>query len=211
MYMLQPYVLQPFLVAIAAAAPRAQPPLKAEALYTGLPPASGLYAPFVHRTFELLDEAAVPLAPYPSPGDLQLLRSGDGHGGATPALLSVRAFSSERLRHGRLLLLDGGPSLQVLNLCFFPRLDSALPTLSADLVTLPGGSLVAIDWHSLDAELSAGLHSCRAADCPTQRAWRSSRLASPSALNHLRQPNGPARPHCAEAEARLDAAPPASR
>ena len=145
---------------LAAAAPRA-PPLNAEALYTGLPPASGLYAPFVHRTFELLDEAAIPLAPYPSPADLQLLRSGDGHGGAAPALLSVRAFSSERLRHGRLLLLDGGPSLQVLNLCFFPRLDSALPTLSADLVTLPGGSLVAIDWHSLDAELSAGLHSCR--------------------------------------------------
>mmetsp|Transcript_16202 Transcript_16202/g.51724 ORF Transcript_16202/g.51724 Transcript_16202/m.51724 type:complete len:287 (+) Transcript_16202:14-874(+) len=150
---------------LAAAAPRA-PPLNAEALYTGLPPASGLYAPFVHRTFELLDEAAIPLAPYPSPADLQLLRSGDGHGGAAPALLSVRAFSSERLRHGRLLLLDGGPSLQVLNLCFFPRLDSALPTLSADLVTLPGGSLVAIDW----------------------------------------QPNGPARPHCAEAEAQLDTA-----
>ena len=79
-YMLQPYMLQPFLVALAAAAPRAQPPLKAEALYTGLPPASGLYAPFVHRTFELLDEAAVPLAPYPSPGDLQLLRGVDRFG-----------------------------------------------------------------------------------------------------------------------------------
>ena len=45
----------------------------------------------------------------------------------------------------RSLLLDAGPALQVLNLCLFPSLDHSLPTFSADLVTLPGGTLIAVD------------------------------------------------------------------
>ena len=33
----------------------------------------------------------------------------------------------------------------MLNVCLFPYLEFDLPTLSADLVTLPGGHLIAID------------------------------------------------------------------
>mmetsp|Transcript_8779 Transcript_8779/g.26981 ORF Transcript_8779/g.26981 Transcript_8779/m.26981 type:complete len:243 (+) Transcript_8779:3-731(+) len=104
-----------------------------------IPSPTGTYAPFVSRTYEMLAEAGVTMRPYEIPDELAVV---EGAGGAH---LTVRSFCTDKLRQGRLLLLDGGPSLQVLNLCFFPRLDLPLPTFSADLVTLRGGSLIAID------------------------------------------------------------------
>jgi len=123
--------------------PRASRTLLLAALGVGsavhVPAPTGTYGRFVTRTFDFLAESGTALHPYTVPEGLSVLE------GARGAKLTVRSFSTDKLRHARLLLLDGGPGLQVLNLCFFPRLDLALPTFSADLVTLPGGSLIAID------------------------------------------------------------------
>ena len=59
--------------------------------------------------------------------------------------LSLHAHRSAKLRHIRAAHIQGGDGLQVLNVCLFPYLEFDLPTFSADLVTLPGGHLIAID------------------------------------------------------------------
>lgn len=104
-----------------------------------VPAPTGTYGPFVHHALDLVEESGMLMHPYAVPDELRVLE------GARGAQLTVRSFCTDKLRQGRVLLLDGGPSLQVLNICLFPRLDLPLPTFSADLVTLPGGSLVAID------------------------------------------------------------------
>jgi phycoerythrobilin:ferredoxin oxidoreductase len=45
--------------------------------------------------------------------------------------------------------VQGGNALQVLNFVIFPRLDYDLPFFGADLVTLPGGHLIALDMQPL--------------------------------------------------------------
>jgi len=89
------------------------------------------------------------MAQRPYPVDEQLLHcetlSGAGKR-QQPVRLKVRAFSSDALRQVRMAHIEGGSSLQVLNFCAFPALEYGLPAFAADLVTLPGGHLIAIDW-----------------------------------------------------------------
>jgi len=93
------------------------------------------------RTLALLNESGISLQR--SPIDDQL--SNRESTGTRPVVLTASAYRAEKLRQLRAVELDGGSSLQVLNLCIFPELDFALPTFAADLVTLPGGHLIAID------------------------------------------------------------------
>jgi phycoerythrobilin:ferredoxin oxidoreductase len=53
------------------------------------------------------------------------------------------------LRQIRAAHVQGGQSLQVLNFVIFPHLNFDLPFLGADLVTLPGGHLIALDMQPL--------------------------------------------------------------
>ena len=48
----------------------------------------------------------------------------------------------DRIRQARIVLIEGGSALQVLNFCIFPDPSYALPSFAADLVTLP--------WRALD-------------------------------------------------------------
>jgi len=62
----------------------------------------------------------------------------DSYGACTPTLRQIRAAH-----------VKGGSALQVLNFVIFPRLNYDLPFFGADLVTLPGGHLIAIDMQPL--------------------------------------------------------------
>mmetsp|Transcript_4153 Transcript_4153/g.10782 ORF Transcript_4153/g.10782 Transcript_4153/m.10782 type:complete len:276 (+) Transcript_4153:74-901(+) len=108
---------------------------------------SSHYAPFVKRALSLFAEAGLEQRPYPV--DAQLL-SREGVSGAGKRQqhveLTVHAFCSKALRQVRLAHIKGGPNLQVLNFCAFPSLEYGLPAFSADLVSLPGGHLIAIDY-----------------------------------------------------------------
>ncbi|NDE99125.1 MAG: hypothetical protein EB034_12745, partial [Verrucomicrobia bacterium] len=94
---------------------------------------------------QLFAEAGLAQRPYPV--DDQLLRretvSGAGKRQQT-VQLSVRAFSSNALRQVRIAHIEGGSNLQVLNFCAFSSLEYGLPSFAADLVTLPGGHLIAL-------------------------------------------------------------------
>ena len=108
---------------------------------------SSIYAPFVERALSLFAEAGLAQRPYPV--DDQLLRretvSGTGKR-QQPVQLSVRAFCSDALRQVRIAHIEGGSNLQVLNFCAFSSLEYGLPSFAADLVTLPGGHLIALDY-----------------------------------------------------------------
>lgn len=110
------------------------------------PPASSLYRPFVDRALTLFAEAGLHLRGYPLDDALQSRETATGPASRRERVdLSVRAYCSDELRQARLVLIEGG-SLQVLNFCIFPSLSYKLPTFAADLVTLPGGHLIAIDF-----------------------------------------------------------------
>nr|CAH25338.2 ferredoxin oxidoreductase precursor [Guillardia theta] len=58
-------------------------------------------------------------------------------------------YQTKKMRQIRAAHVNGGASLQVLNLVFFPHMNYDLPFLGLDLVTLPGGHLIAIDMQPL--------------------------------------------------------------
>ena len=56
------------------------------------------------------------------------------------------ALQSPKLRQIRAAHVQGGKSLQVLNFVIFPHLNYDLPFFGGDLVTLPGGHLIALGY-----------------------------------------------------------------
>ena len=64
-------------------------------------------------------------------------------------LTTSYGYQSAKLRQIRAAHVQGGKSLQVLNFVIFPRLNYDLPFFGADLVTLPGGHLIALDMQPL--------------------------------------------------------------
>ncbi len=64
-------------------------------------------------------------------------------------LTTSYAFKTNKLRQARAAHVQGGASLQVLNFVVFPDLKYDLPFFGADLVTLPGGHLIALDLQPL--------------------------------------------------------------
>ena len=110
-----------------------------------------LYAPFVERTMSLFSEAGLDLQPYSLADETLLQAEGTSGAGARaqPVRLSVHAYrTGSGIRQARIAHIEGGPALQVLNFCIFPDVDCqpSLPTFAADLVTLPGGHLIALDY-----------------------------------------------------------------
>lgn len=113
----------------------------------------GTFAPFIDSMMAIFEEAGVPLEAYPLADEHRQRETETGSSARQQRVqLSMLAYSSTKLRHIRVAHIQGGDSLQVLNLCLFPRLDFTLPTFSADLVTLPGGHLIAIDCQPNDAK-----------------------------------------------------------
>lgn len=117
-----------------------------------------LYQPFIDRAIATL-QSRLNLRPYPIPAGFQQKEGVMGKGKRQePVLTTSYGFQSDKLRQVRAAHVQGGNSLQVLNFVIFPRLNYDLPFFGADLVTLPGGHLIAIDMQPLfsqDADYQA--------------------------------------------------------
>lgn len=108
-----------------------------------------LYQPFLDYGLNLLKER-LDLSPYPIPEGFERKETTAGKGKRQETVItSSHAFQSPKLRQIRAAHIQGGNSLQVLNFVIFPRLTYDLPFFGADLVTLPGGHLIALDMQPL--------------------------------------------------------------
>ena len=108
-----------------------------------------LYQPFLDRAIATL-QSRLDLEPYPIPQGFESREGTMGKGKKQePVLTTSHGFKSKKLRQIRAAHVQGGNSLQVLNFVIFPQPNYDLPFFGADLVTLPGGHLIAIDMQPL--------------------------------------------------------------
>ena len=108
-----------------------------------------LYEPFLDYGLSLLKERLA-LSDYPIPEGFERKETIAGKGKRQETVItSSLGFQSPKLRQIRAAHVQGGNSLQVLNFVIFPRLNYDLPFFGADLVTLPGGHLIALDMQPL--------------------------------------------------------------
>ncbi len=108
-----------------------------------------LYQPFLDRAIDLM-RSKLELEPYPIPEGFEFKEAVTGKGkNETVVTTTSYGFQTEKLRQIRAAHVQGGAALQVLNFVIFPRLNYDLPFFGGDLVTLPGGHLIAIDMQPL--------------------------------------------------------------
>ncbi|MGF1492163.1 MAG: phycoerythrobilin:ferredoxin oxidoreductase [Microcoleaceae cyanobacterium] len=108
-----------------------------------------LYQPFLDYALTYLKEQ-LDLKPYPIPAGFEQRAGVMGKGSKqTDVLTTSYGFKTDKLRQIRAAHVQGGDSLQVLNFVIFPELTYDLPFFGADLVTLPGGHLIALDMQPL--------------------------------------------------------------
>ncbi|MDJ0731858.1 MAG: phycoerythrobilin:ferredoxin oxidoreductase [Crocosphaera sp.] len=108
-----------------------------------------LYQPFLDHALTLMQEQ-LSLQPYPIPKGFERKEETTGKGKRLETVVTTsHAFKSPKLRQIRAAHVQGGSSLQVLNFVIFPQLTYDLPFFGADLVTLPGGHLIALDMQPL--------------------------------------------------------------
>ena len=108
-----------------------------------------LYQPFLDYAISLMEDR-LSLQPYPIPEGFERKEEMTGKGKRQQEVItSSYAFKSPKLRQIRAAHVQGGSSLQVLNFVIFPQLTYDLPFFGADLVTLPGGHLIALDMQPL--------------------------------------------------------------
>jgi phycoerythrobilin:ferredoxin oxidoreductase len=108
-----------------------------------------LYQPFLDHAIATLRER-FELQPYPIPEGFEskVARTGSPKKPQEVATTS-HGYAAPKLRQIRAAHVQGGPALQVLNFVIFPHLEYDLPFFGADLVTLPGGHLIALDMQPL--------------------------------------------------------------
>lgn len=108
-----------------------------------------LYQPFLDYAIPLITER-LDLAPYPIPAGFEKKECITGKGKKEQLVVTTSyAFKSSKLRQIRAAHVQGGDALQVLNFVIFPQINYDLPFFGADLVTLPGGHLIALDMQPL--------------------------------------------------------------
>lgn len=108
-----------------------------------------LYQPFLDYAITLLQER-LDLQPYPIPAGFESKSALVGKGKHQDQVLTTSyGYQAAKLRQIRAAHVQGGNSLQVLNFVIFPQLNYDLPFFGADLVTLPGGHLIALDMQPL--------------------------------------------------------------
>ncbi|MGB3767922.1 MAG: phycoerythrobilin:ferredoxin oxidoreductase [Phormidesmis sp.] len=108
-----------------------------------------IYEPFLAKAIAQL-ESRLSLTPYPIPAGFEQKSAVTGKG-KREATVTTTSYGSKapKLRQIRAAHVQGGAALQVLNFVIFPELNYDLPFFGADLVTLPGGHLIAIDMQPL--------------------------------------------------------------
>lgn len=108
-----------------------------------------LYQPFLDYAIALLHER-LDLSPYPIPSGFEQKENVTGKGKRQETVTTTSyGYQSPKLRQIRAAHVQGGNALQVLNFVIFPRLNYDLPFFGGDLVTLPGGHLIALDMQPL--------------------------------------------------------------
>jgi len=109
-----------------------------------------LYQPFLDHAIAYLHSRLPDLQPYPIPEGFESKSAIVGKGNHQNEVLTTSyAYQSSKLRQIRAAHVRGGSSLQVLNFVIFPHLNYDLPFFGGDLVTLPGGHLIALDMQPL--------------------------------------------------------------
>jgi phycoerythrobilin:ferredoxin oxidoreductase len=115
-------------------------------------PVKDIYAPFWEYATSVLESRLGPngLAPYPIPDGYVHKEAMVGKG-KRASLVSTDsyAYQTPKLRQIRTAHVRGGKALQVLNFVIFPQMNYRVPFFGADLVTLPGGHLIALDMQPL--------------------------------------------------------------
>jgi phycoerythrobilin:ferredoxin oxidoreductase len=108
-----------------------------------------LYQPFLDYAIALLQDR-LDLHPYPIPAGFESKVAIVGKGKHQNEVLTTSyGYQAPKLRQIRAAHVQGGSALQVLNFVIFPQLNYDLPFFGADLVTLPGGHLIALDMQPL--------------------------------------------------------------
>lgn len=108
-----------------------------------------LYQPLLDSAIADL-RSRLELQPYPIPPGFESKATVTGKGKRQEEVVTTSyAVQSPKLRQIRAAHVQGGSSLQVLNFVIFPHLNYDLPFFGADLVTLPGGHLIALDMQPL--------------------------------------------------------------
>jgi phycoerythrobilin:ferredoxin oxidoreductase len=108
-----------------------------------------LYQPFLDYAIATLQDR-LDLQPYPIPEGFEQKRAITGsQKKAQEVVTTSYGYAAPKLRQIRAAHVQGGEALQVLNFVIFPQLDYDLPFFGADLVTLPGGHLIALDMQPL--------------------------------------------------------------
>ncbi|NEO93084.1 MAG: phycoerythrobilin:ferredoxin oxidoreductase [Moorea sp. SIO3G5] len=108
-----------------------------------------LYQPFLDYAIAYLKER-LDLQPYPIPPGFERKFATVGKGKKQQDVLTTSyGFAAPKIRQIRAAHVQGGTALQVLNFVIFPHLNYDLPFFGADLVTLPGGHLIALDMQPL--------------------------------------------------------------
>ncbi len=109
-----------------------------------------LYQPFLDYAIATLKERLPDLDSYPIPEGFESKSAIVGKGAHQSEVLTTsHAYQSTKLRQIRAAHVQGGSALQVLNFVIFPKLEYDLPFFGGDLVTLPGGHLIALDMQPL--------------------------------------------------------------
>lgn len=112
-------------------------------------PLETIYEPFLARAIALLTNE-LNISPYPIPAGFEQKSALTGKG-KRQATVTTTSYASKapKLRQIRAAHVQGGEALQVLNFVIFPELNYDIPFFGADLVTLPGGHLIALDMQPL--------------------------------------------------------------
>jgi phycoerythrobilin:ferredoxin oxidoreductase len=115
------------------------------------PPVKDIYTPFWNYATSVLQaRLGDDLAPYPIPDGFEHKEAMTGKGKrAALVTTDAYAYQTPKLRQIRTAHVRGGAALQVLNFVIFPRANYRVPFFGADLVTLPGGHLIALDMQPL--------------------------------------------------------------
>ncbi|MFB2978899.1 phycoerythrobilin:ferredoxin oxidoreductase [Microseira sp. BLCC-F43] len=108
-----------------------------------------LYQPFLDYATSYM-RSRLDLGSYPIPEGFEYKSAITGKGKHQEEVITTsHGFTAPKLRQIRAAHVQGGQSLQVLNFVIFPQLNYDLPFFGADLVTLPGGHLIALDMQPL--------------------------------------------------------------
>ena len=108
-----------------------------------------LYQPFLDYAIDYM-QSRLQLDSYPIPQGFESKQAVVGKGKNQETVTTTSyGFKTSKLRQIRAAHVQGGKALQVLNFVIFPRLNYDIPFFGADLVTLPGGHLIALDMQPL--------------------------------------------------------------